>query len=79
MNLKINNSLEVICDARDTNQGFAHVAKLYQDDQLITKTSCQYINRTWECYRFSSVLHKLLGKSKRYLTLEEYKLFEAKI
>ena len=43
------------CNARGTRHGFAHDASLFIDNVLCRESSCHYINRTWECYRYQTV------------------------
>lgn len=65
---KINGRLEVVCEAENTRNGFRHIATLLADGREIESTKCTYSNRTWECYRFESVLQKLLENSKNLST-----------
>ncbi len=52
--------------ARNTRSGFAHDTQMFIDDQLETKATCHYLNRTWESYTFQSVM-----KQAVYLRIEE--------
>lgn len=42
--------------SRDTRHGFAHDTTLFIDGREITSSSCHYLNRTWECYQYQSVM-----------------------
>ena len=44
------------CSARDTRHGFAHDCDLFIDGRFETSATCHYLNRTWECYRYQSVM-----------------------
>ena len=39
---------------KSTRSGFSHTSSLYDGDRLISVGKCNYINRTWEAYRFQS-------------------------
>ncbi len=71
---KINKNLEVVCEAKSTRNGFKHVATLLRDGREIDEVKCCYLNRTWECYEFESVLEKLAGSDR--LTDKEAKKFK---
>ena len=68
------NSWYIECSSRSNKSGFVHEARLYREHDLITETKCQYYNRTWERYRFESVVgsvlynyeEELIRKSKEY-------------
>ena len=46
------------CSSRSTRTGFAHDCTLYAGCSGLGKASCHYLNRTWECYRYQSVMQK---------------------
>lgn len=51
------------CNSRSTRNGFAHDCEVWDENYNdICKVSCHYLNRTWECYRFESVLHSAIYK-----------------
>lgn len=61
-----------VCGSRNTRNGFAHDCTLYDGDFEISNASCYYLNRTWECYTFQSVMKKVVriaidDLEKRYL------------
>jgi hypothetical protein len=45
-----------------TRNGFAHVATAILEDGRIVRNRVNYLNRTWECYRFQTALHGLCYK-----------------
>ena len=47
---------EFFLDARDTAHGFKHVCELHINGFCEQVATAQYYNRTWECYRFQSVM-----------------------
>ena len=61
-----------VCESRNTRSGFAHDCTLYEDCSEIAKVSCHYLNRTWESYRYQTVMYKAVREAiddleKRYL------------
>jgi len=49
----------VACNSESTRNGFRHIAVLHKNGYEIARAKCTYLNRTWECYEFESVLLKL--------------------
>lgn len=49
------------CSSRSTRHGFAHDAELFCEGNKISSASCHYLNRTWECYTYQSVMKKAVG------------------
>ena len=41
---------------RNTRNGFAHDTTLFINGVVNTKNTCHYINRTWECYTYQTVM-----------------------
>lgn len=70
---KINNKIEIVCNAESTRYGFRHLATLFIDGVESAKGKCTYQNRTWERYEFQSVLFEVVNKSNR-LTDKDQKL-----
>lgn len=50
------NEYEFVNDSRSTRHGFAHDTTLFKNDYVIRRASCHYLNRTWECYRYQTVM-----------------------
>lgn len=50
----------IICNQRNTRNGFAHDAQLFVDGDFYSEASCFYLNRTWERYGFQSVCLKVV-------------------
>ncbi len=57
---KLNKDYSVICEWQGTRSGFRHVAVIMRNGYEIGRVKCTYLNRTWECYQFQSVLQKAL-------------------
>lgn len=58
---KIGNGADIFvnCSASRTRHGFAHHAKTIMPDGSEIAKTVHYLNRTWESYRFQTVLHCL--------------------
>ena len=70
--LKINDKQIIFVNhSRSTRNGFAHDSELYINDNYRGKNSCHYLNRTWECYRYQTVMigliNKLIEERKNYI------------
>ena len=52
----------VVCNSEATRNGFRHVAVLHSNGFEVCRTKICYLNRTWECYEFESILEKLIGE-----------------
>ena len=40
----------------DTRSGFKHVTNMFTNDYGEGTNTCYYYNRTWECYRYQTVM-----------------------
>jgi hypothetical protein len=65
----------------DTRSGFKHVTRVYIDGQFEIENTAYYLNRTWESYRYQSVMkqaiYNLIEREKKRLK-EEYKASNGK-
>ena len=52
------NAYEFINDSRNTRSGFAHDTTLFKNGEEIGRATAIYYNRTWECYRYQTVMKK---------------------
>lgn len=52
----------VVCNSQSTRSGFRHVASVCRNGESIGSTKICYLNRTWECYQFESVLMQAIDK-----------------
>lgn len=48
----------------DSPYSWGHYAKLYKGDSQIDEAKYTYYNRTWETYKYQSIVHGILGKNK---------------
>jgi hypothetical protein len=55
------NEYQFINNSRSTRTGFAHDTTLFIDGREHGRASCHYINRTWECYRYQTVMKRCIG------------------
>ncbi len=44
------------CASRNTRNGFAHDCEIFVNDCFFARGTCHYLNRTWECYIYQSVI-----------------------
>jgi hypothetical protein len=70
--LNINdNQIIFVNNSRSTRNGFAHDSELYINDNYRGKHSCHYLNRTWERYRYQTVMvglvSNLIEERKNYI------------
>lgn len=55
--IKVNgNEYQFVNSSRNTRSGFAHDTVLFKNDYEIADYSCHYLNRTWECYQYQTVM-----------------------
>lgn len=70
------NQITFVNLSRDTRHGFAHDSEIFINGLKRGKNTCHYYNRTWESYRYQSVMRglvcKLIAERKNYLK-DEYK------
>ena len=62
----------VVCNSEGTRSGFRHIATLCRNGYEIAKAKCTYLNRTWECYEFESVLIKIINDNFTGTEKEKY-------
>jgi hypothetical protein len=59
--IKINGrEYQFINSSRNTRTGFAHDTTLFIDGREHGRASCHYLNRTWECYRYQTVMKRCI-------------------
>ena len=74
---KINDRFSFVNEAKNTRNGFSHKSTLFQNDVNIGSGSCQYLNRTWESYRFQTSMkecvHNIIKEEHNYL-IDRFKI-----
>lgn len=50
----------------DTTSGFAHDTSLFINNCRVSDATCYYLNRTWECYRYQSVMKKAAYNAREW-------------
>lgn len=73
---KLGNAV-VVCESKSTRNGFKHEATLLINGCEHETAKCMYQNRTWESYRFQTVLHKVLEKAT-VLSADKIRRFKKK-
>jgi hypothetical protein len=56
----LNEKYSIVCDFENTRNGFKHVATLHKNGFSVYETKICYLNRTWECFEFESILKKVI-------------------
>jgi len=75
---KLNNNWAIVCETKSTRTGFKHEAKLIRGKDEVDQTKIIYYHRTWEAYRYESVLLKLINETA-YLNKNQKKQFRDKV
>ena len=52
----LNKEYNVVCNDESTRYGFRHIASLHKNGFSIAKAKRCYYNRTWESFKYESVL-----------------------
>ena len=52
---------------RNTRHGFAHDTTMFVNGCEIESATCHYLNRTWECYTYQSVMLSAVRKMINYI------------
>ena len=63
--------VEFVNQYRNTRMGFAHDTTMFVDGRQYGTATCNYYNRTWECYTYQTVMltvvHNLSEARQSYL------------
>lgn len=51
-----NKEVEFVNESYGTRNGFKHVTKMFVGNCCIGENTCHYLNRTWEAYRYQTVM-----------------------
>ena len=54
--------LTICANGWETRYSWGHTAEVWADNELMATAKIRYYNRTWEEYRFKSVIHEALYK-----------------
>jgi hypothetical protein len=70
----LNGKYEFINEYKNTRNGFAHKTVLLRNGYEVADNTNHYLNRTWECYRYQSVMQGCISglineKLNRYIEL----------
>lgn len=55
-----NKEFEFVNESGNTRHGFYHESVLLLNGYQLGKNRCNYLNRTWECYRYQSCMKELV-------------------
>lgn len=70
----------IYCKCENTRNGFKHVATMYYNRNTYVAV-CYYLNRTWECFEYQSVIRKLyyiISDEMKEKAVEEWKTSKGK-
>lgn len=70
----------IYCKYENTRNGFKHVATMYYNRNTYVAV-CYYLNRTWECFEYQSVIRKLyyiISDEMKEKAVEEWKTTKGK-
>ena len=72
---KLNKNYSIDCDFKDTEEGFKHIGNLFYKGKEVYNTYINYLNRTWECYEYQSIILKIIdnyfiGKQRKQFITE---------
>lgn len=59
--------ITLVCDSRNTRNGFAHDCTFLLNGYEENRASAHYLNRTWESYTFQSVILKAVGDARAFV------------
>lgn len=59
--------VEFVNQSRSTRHGFAHDTTMFVDGWEIESATCHYLNRTWECFQYQSVMLKAVSQEIDYI------------
>ena len=61
---------------KDSPSGFVHETEMYVDGWQTSAARCYYINRTWERYRYQSVMLEAVNSLQQQQTEREKRAFK---
>ena len=70
----------IYCKYENTRNGFKHVATMYYNRNTYVAV-CYYLNRTWDCFEYQSVIRKLyyiISDEMKEKAVEEWKTSKGK-
>ena len=70
----------IYCKCENTRNGFKHIATMYYNKNSYVAV-CYYLNRTWECFEYQSVIRKLyyiISDEMKEKAVEEWKTTKGK-
>jgi len=71
---KITEDVTIYTKTQDTNYGFRHMATLFKNSRELKTVKCCYYNRTWESFKYESVIKKLAKESKALTEVEKQQI-----
>ena len=69
----LDNTYNIVCDWKNTRNGFKHTANLCKNGFSVYQTKVCYVNRTWECFEYETILLKVIDNYFENDENEKYK------
>jgi hypothetical protein len=69
----LDETYNVVCNFEKTRNGFRHIAVLHKNGFEIARAKETYLNRTYECYEFETVLYKIVNDFIAQCDQEKYR------
>lgn len=69
---------KIVAESWETYKSWGHKATLFKGDNELTNSRVRYLNRTWECYQYQSVILDAIYEAiKRRQTrlVDDYKTY----
>jgi hypothetical protein len=57
----LDNDFNIVCNWQKTRSGFKHTASLHKNGLTVYECKICYLNRTWECFEYESILLKVVN------------------
>lgn len=70
------NEFAFVCEYKNKRDGFKHVCDLYKGEKFLQRSTCNYLNRTWESYTYQSVMKQTVScfvEELKFNLIENYK------
>lgn len=59
----LDENYSIVCEFKDTRNGFKHIASLVKNGSDIYETKICYLNRTWERFEYETILLEVISEN----------------
>ena len=70
--INLDNQYSIVCNTKNTRNGFKHVATLHSNGFGVSSTKICYLNRTWERFTYESIAVKMISEHFEGAEKEKY-------